>query len=67
VAQTDKDGAFEAKLFAPGGSSVLVKVDPTGNGFRDALEGKNDRLDLIGTVGTVCRSPIPADRMFRRP
>jgi hypothetical protein len=62
VAQADPAGAFDARLFAPGGSSLLIKVDPQGFQLREVFEEKfilGERGSLLDLEGTVLRVPDP--------
>jgi hypothetical protein len=63
IVEASGDGAFEARLFAPGGSSVLIKADPERGNLRDQMDGKyilGERGEMIGLAGTVVQVPDPA-------
>ena len=57
------DGSFETTLFAPAGTTVLIKVDPTGTLLVPALEQfvviDHHFSELIGLAGTIVRVPDP--------
>lgn len=56
------DGGFEARHFAPAGTSVFIKADPVGLVLsRVLLEVRNGGDGaLAGTSGTIVRVPVPA-------
>ncbi|GEM_PF-576469 len=65
LADADAQGTFQAELFAPPGSSVLVKVDPTGeetrrlyNSIRSGCADSGSEINpLWGTIIPVEHSP----------
>ena len=61
VVQAGADGAFTAELFAPPGTSILMKADPIGLVARRALLEANGGGEgaLSGLSGTVVRVPEP--------
>ena len=60
VVDADASGAFEGKLFAAGGSSILVKCDPGGGQLRDVKEGRRILTgELLDLGGTVLQVPDP--------
>ncbi len=64
IVPADAAGAFETRLFAAGGSSILIKSDPSGGFLRDAMEGTTilgDRIEMLGLAGTVIQIPDPAN------
>ena len=64
TAQATDDGSFTATLFAPAGTSVLIKSDPFGANvaqFLDLFEGKVETPEqkLSALPGTILRIPDP--------
>ena len=60
VVDADATGAFEGKVFAPGGSSILVKFDPSRNRLREVRAGTKILTgDLLDLGGTVLQVPDP--------
>ncbi len=54
--QAAADGSFSQTLFAPAGTSLLIKVDPLGIRLRTVLETGGGDL-LIPLAGTIARVP----------
>jgi len=60
IVQADANGAFATNVFAPGGSSLLLKCDPNGLLLPQALQPNKilgDNTGLLGLVGTVVQVP----------
>ncbi|HEV7242766.1 MAG TPA: hypothetical protein VGQ36_26290 [Thermoanaerobaculia bacterium] len=58
IVPADASGGFEATLFAPGGSSILIKTDPSGLQLRNPMEGNTVLShELLGLGGTVLQVP----------
>ena len=59
--QSSEDGSFEASLFAPAGTSVLVKADPVGSTLRRTLQEAESGGEgsLAPLSGTIVRVPYP--------
>ena len=51
VIAADAAGAFEARLFAAGGSSLLVKSDPSAMQLREVREGRRILTGELSTLG----------------
>ncbi|MFN2582105.1 MAG: hypothetical protein ABR498_05125, partial [Candidatus Dormibacteria bacterium] len=60
VVAADATGAFQATLFAPGGTSILIKADPDKTQLRAPFEGSAVLGgELFGLGGTVYQVPDP--------
>ena len=64
TAQATDSGSFTATLFAPAGTSVLIKADPVGTSVAQFLAlffvpGKGDEQKLSALPGTILRVPDP--------
>jgi hypothetical protein len=65
TAQAAADGSFSQTLFAPAGTSLLIKVDPLGIRLRTLLEtGEFGTQLLVPLPGTIARVP---ERQFAAP
>ena len=51
TAQATADGSFTATLFAPAGTSVLIKADPDGASVRQFLHEEVDADDILFSTG----------------
>ena len=63
TAQATADGNFTATLFAPAGTSVLIKADPVGTGvaqFVDSAPADPDDGGLSALPGTILRVTDPS-------
>ena len=63
TAQATASGSFTATLFAPAGTSVLIKADPFGTTVAEFAESDPDDLDLgrlIGLPSTILRVADPS-------
>ena len=62
TAQATADGSFMATLFAPAGTSVLVKADPVGTSMAEFLAIDVDRTEqrLAALPGTILRVADPS-------
>jgi uncharacterized protein (TIGR03437 family) len=60
VTQATADGSFSETIFAPAGTSLLVKVDPEGSRLRSYANSRGNGItDLIPLAGAILRVPEP--------
>ena len=79
MAQATANGSFTATLFAPAGTSILIKADPAGAAVRQMLtaptgpstflfsngERGGNPIVLAGLPGTILRVPAPSGTSIR--
>jgi len=61
-AEAGADGAFQATLFAPAGTSILVKSDPYGDTMRNVAAQAFGRMQ--GRIGPYFLPGVPEDVIF---
>ena len=57
--QADTEGSFTTSIFAPAGTSVLVKADTSGNVLQGFVADPDNAQSLTGLAGTILRVADP--------
>ena len=58
--QAGSDGSFTTSIFAPAGTSIIIKTDLLGSTVQTFLNNPTDDQILTGLAGTILRVPDPS-------